>query len=331
MKIILSAVSLAFILVAAQPALAELLDGEKEAIVTAIPGVIAGDAAWHRAWASEQTADGIVGTPDGGLVFAQERTDTIWKLDADDTPSVYMKDTHGAGAVALDNEGRLYAAERTCTAPDRIESKACKEPTKISIVMPAQQVLADQLPDGKTLGRLNDIVSDGKGGAYFTAAGAYFVSPQGQVEVVADTDIRPNGIMLNRKGDVLYVTNRDEVLAFNVTRHGVASDRRVFAKLAGETGADGMAIDSAGRVYVTGNAGIHVLTPEGQELGLIPVPRRPVSLAFTGPGKKVLYAATFGATGEDGKDMKAPEGQRNNAMTLYKIDMLSEGFAGRPK
>jgi gluconolactonase len=111
----------------------------------------------------------------------------------------------------------------------------------------------------------------------------------------------------------------------------VASDRRVFAKLAGETGADGMAIDSEGRVYVTGNAGIHVLTPEGRELGLIPVPRRPVSLAFTGPGKKVLYAATFGATGEDGKDMKAPEGQRNNAMTLYKIDMLSEGFKGRPK
>ena len=60
---------------------AQLLPGERETRITAIPGVVAADAKWQLIWADFETADGIVGTPDGGVVFAQEQTDTIRKLD----------------------------------------------------------------------------------------------------------------------------------------------------------------------------------------------------------------------------------------------------------
>ena len=59
------------------------MPGERETNVTAIPGVVAAGAKWEIVWADFETADGIGGTPDGGVIFAQEQTDTIRKLDAD--------------------------------------------------------------------------------------------------------------------------------------------------------------------------------------------------------------------------------------------------------
>jgi len=315
----------------ASPAGQSLLAGEKEAVVTAIPGVVAAGARWELVWADFETADGIVGTPDGGVLFAQEQTDTIIKLDAMDREFIYLTDTHGAGSVSLDAQGRLFTVQRTCTDTARPFSTACQELTMVGILAPQRVMLANSFPDGRTLGRVNDVMADGKGGAYFTSGGAYYVSPKGVVSTVADQDIRSNGIMLNADGSILYVTNNTAVLAFDVQTDGSTKNRREFATLAGDSGADGMAIDSVGRLYVTGNAGVHVLSPEGKYIGLIPTPRRAITLAFSGPDKKTLYVPQLGAVGPDGKPWTTREGVRNTAMTIYKISMLAEGFKGRPK
>ena len=68
-------------------------------------------------WADFETADGIDGTPDGGVIFAQEQTDTIRKLDASGKEYTLIAQTRGAGSMSLDAQGRLYAVERTCTEP----------------------------------------------------------------------------------------------------------------------------------------------------------------------------------------------------------------------
>jgi len=202
----------------------------------------------------------------------------------------------------------------------------------ISILAPDRKLLANSFSDGKTLGRLNDLIADGKGGAYFTVGGAYHVSANGAVTTVADpTSIRSNGIMLSPDGLTLYVTNNTSVVAFDVRPDSSTSNRRDFATLNGDNGGDGMAIDGAGRLYVTANKGIHVLSADGKYLGMIPTPRRPISLAFSGPGKKTLYVPMMGAVGPNGKEWTTPEGVRNTAMTIYKIAMVAEGFKGRPK
>ncbi len=310
---------------------AQLLPGEREVVVTAIPGVIAGGAEWELFWADFYTADGIVGTPDGGVLFAQEQTDTIVKLDAQGREFIYLEDTNGSGAVSLDAQGRLFAVQRTCTEPLNPELPGCAELTKVVMLEPEYRMLANSFADGEPLGRLNDLITDGNGGAYFTVGGAYYVNADGEVSTVADEDIRSNGIMLSPDGRTLYVTNRTVVLAFDVQRDGTTTNRRDFGMLAGDDGGDGMAIDSEGRVYVTGNAGVHVLSPDGEHLGLIPTPRRPITLAFSGPDKKTLYVPQMGALGPDGKPWTTPDGIRNIAMTMYTIPMLSEGFKGRPK
>jgi gluconolactonase len=197
--------------------------------------------------------------------------------------------------------------------------------------LPERRVLTAALPDGRPLGRLNDLIADGMGGAFFTSGGAYHVTTEGVVSTVAENDLRSNGIMLSPDRTVLYVTNDTEVLAFDVAPEGTTSNRRVFAVLDGDSGGDGMAVDAAGRLYVTANAGVHVIAANGAYLGLIPTPRRPITLAFSGPRKRTLYAPSMGAVGPDGEGWTTPEGVRNTAMTIYAIDLTAQGFGGRPK
>ncbi len=315
-----------------QGALAQaLLPGEREANVGAIAGVVAAGTKWQLIWADFETADGINGTPDGGVIFAQEQTDTIRKLDANGKEFTLIPQTRGAGSISLDAQGRLYGVERTCTEPLTAPLPGCNELPRIVQYLPEQRVIATSFANGAAFGRLNDLIADGKGGAYFTVGGAYYVSPAGVVSTVADQDIRSNGIMLSPDGRTLYVTNNTVVLAFDVKSDGSAVNRRDFGGLDGDDGGDGMAVDSEGRLYVTGNKGVHVLSPKGEYLGLIPTPRRPITLAFSGTDKKTLYVPQMGAVGPDGKAWATPETIRNTAMTIYTLAMQSQGFKGRPK
>src|SRR5688572_12511420 len=78
-----------------------VLAGERETNITAIPGVVAAGARWEIVWADFETADGIVGTADGGVIFAQEQTDTIRKLAPDGKEYTVLAQTRGVGSVSL--------------------------------------------------------------------------------------------------------------------------------------------------------------------------------------------------------------------------------------
>ncbi len=330
-KALLAGIACAAALIAALPSQAQLLAGEQQAIVTAIPGVVAANSPWELVWAGFETADGIVGTADGGVLFAQEQTDTIRKLDANNNEFVYMKNVNAPGAISIDAQGRIYSVLRTCTDSAKWHYESCNELTKVVQLAPESKVMLSSFPDGRSLGRLNDLIADGKGGVYFTVGGAYYVNAEGRMSVVEDKNLSSNGIMLSRDGKTLYVTNNTVVIAFDVAKDGTTSNRRDFVTLNGDNGGDGMAIDSEGRLYITGGKGIHVASEKGEYLGLIPTLRRPITLAFSGADKSVLYAPSMGAVGPDGKVWTTPKGTRNVAMTVYRIKMQSHGFAGRPK
>ena len=89
--------------------------------------------------------------------------------------------------------------------------------------------------------------------------------------------------------------------------------------LAEDNGADGMAMDNDGRVYVATNVGVEVFSPRGAYLGAIPAVwggdqfmlRKPQNLAFSGPDKKTLFIVGSGA--------------------VFKVRMLAAGIASRAK
>jgi gluconolactonase len=302
----------------------------REVTVTAIPGVVAAQTKWRLVWHGFDNADGIVGTADGGLLFAQEQPNRVRKLDKNGKDSIYLENTHGGGALAIDVQGGILAVERTCTDPGRASTlPACAEPTMVGVLAPERKVLADSF-QGKPLGRLNDLVVDRKGHVYFTVGGAYYVSPGGPVISLGD-NIRANGIILSPDEKTLYVTNGTVILAFDILPDGTVRNRRDFGKLEGGGNGDGMAVDAAGRLYVTSGSGVQVLSPEGKYLGLIPTPRGVISVAFSGPGKRTLYVVGSGALDPDGQEHTVPNGVRNNAKSIFAIPMLAQGFKGRAK
>jgi gluconolactonase len=311
--------------------------GETPAKIVAIPGVIAGGAKWQRIWSAPMNADGFATAADGSLLFAQEQSNSVKKLWPDGKEWVAVPYVHGVGAVAVDGDGRMIAIERSCTDPGWHAD--CAVPTAVVQVSPERKVLANKFADGSTLGRLNDVRSDRHGGAYFTEAskgGVDHVSADGTVTNIAvGNGLFTNGLTLSPDGKTLYVTNRQTILAFDVAPDGSVSNRRDFVKLDAEPqnsfGGDGMTVDSAGRLYVTGGAGIYVFAPGGAKLGVIPVPRHPITLAFAGPDRKTLYVGALGGADPDGKEWTTSKDVRNDAMTIYKVATIATGPKDRPK
>jgi gluconolactonase len=304
----------------------------KDVTITAIPGIIDAGAKWTLVWQGPANADGIVGFKEG-LLFAQEQTNHVNFLDKHDKFSVYLSSGHGPGSVAIGSKGQIFVDERTCTDPGGHmggNPKECSEPTGVAQLTPERKVLANSYM-GMGLGRVNDLVADKKGGIYFTTnvgTGVFYITPAGQVMSIGEK-VRSNGINLSPDEKTLYVTNGPVIMAYDVQPDGSVKNQREFAKLESGNG-DGMAIDAKGRIFDTAN-GIQVFDHDGKYLGTIPTPRTAISVAFSGPGKKTLYAAMLGAMDANGQEIRTAEGVRNTAMSVYKIQTLTEGFKGRAK
>jgi gluconolactonase len=287
-----------------------------ETAAAGIAGVVAAGTPVELIWTTlTDSADGIVGAPDGSLLFAQEPVSKISRIDADGRVTSYMENTNGTGALALDAAGRIFACQRHEVA--------------VGILSPEPQILTDNF-QGEPLFGANDLVVDRKGGVYFTESGrmpfpgVYYISPAASMTSLG-TDIRANGIMLSGDERTLYVTNAQTILAFDVLPDGMVNNRRTFGTVEGGSNvrADGLAIDAMGRVYAASQIGVQIFSPQGEHLGLIPVPRPTTSVAFAGAEKQTLYMTARGAEGA------TPE--QRNARSMYKVSMLAEGFAGRAK
>ncbi len=287
--------------------------GVREYTVTAIPGVIKAGEKWKFVWQQAgNNGDGIVGTNDGGLLLAQNDSSTILKLDKDGKPSVAYSDTHTGGSVTISPKGAMFVVERGLH--QRIEQ-----------ILPQRRVFADMY-NGEPLdclgGVINDVVSDSKGGVYFTMGQLFYANPQGVITKYSD-NLTTNGLALSPDEKTLYVTNGPTVAAFDVQKDGSLTNQREFGKLT-SGGGDGSTIDSKGRLYVTSGAGVEVFDATGKHLGVIPTPRGVITCAFGGKGKKTLYILARGGTTSKGEELA-------NVAQVWTIPMEAEGFKGRAK
>ena len=285
---------------------------EQQITATAIPGVVAAGTQVERVWTGLQAGDGLICQADGTLLLPEQGTaNRVSRVDIDGNVTTYLEDTNEAGGIAIDPMGRVIDIERS-------------PPSRVRVLAPERKVLADSY-EGKPFERLSDIVGDRKGGVNVTespTSSVFYISPVGTISRVAADIERANGIMLSPDEQTLYVTNTPNgIVAYDVQPDGSIRNRRIFAKPEG--GQDGLAIDAAGRLYVAGQTGVQVFSPEGQQLGLIPTPRPTTTLAFAGPDKKTLYVI---GRGNDG-----PGGNGRTARSMYKISMQAEGFKGRAK
>jgi gluconolactonase len=288
--------------------------GPRDYTVMEIPGVIAMGQQWKFLWQEVgNNGDGIVGTDDGGLLIAQNDKSDVVKLDKDGKPSVVYTDTNTGGSLSVSAKGALFIVERGLHPA-------------IWELSPRRRLLADSY-QGESLdclgSVLNDLSADRKGGAYFTMGGLYYASPEGVVTKYGE-NLRTNGIVLSPDEKRLFVTNVNTVVVFDVQPDGSLTNQRDFAKLQQGTAGDGSTTDVDGRIYVTTGPGVQVIGADGTWLGLIPTPRDVISVSFGGAGRKTLFILARGAVGSDGNQVA-------NAAQVYTIQMIAQGYPGRPK
>jgi gluconolactonase len=287
-------------------------EGIRDYTVAEIPGVIAAGQKWKFLWQEAgNNGDGIVGMNDDSLLVAQNDNSKVQKLDKNGKATVAYSDTHTGGALSMNKKGALFIVQRGLRA-------------NVTQLAPQRKVLANTF-QGEPLdcvgGVINDLTADSKGGVYFTMGGVYYADPKGVVTKYGQ-DVTPNGIVLSADEKTLYVTDGPELAGFDVQPDGSLTNQRALGKYEG--GGDGLSIDSMGRIYVTTNAGVVVLSPDGKNLGTIPTPRGIITGAFGGPDKKTFFILARGATDSDGNEVA-------NAAQVWSIPMIAQGYKGRAK
>ncbi len=294
-----------------------------------IPGVIGPGITIDLVNGAFRRTEGPVGMPDGSLLFTG--ANEIVRIEADGRVSTFVEPSNDANGLGFDAKGRLIAVQRA----------AGNE--KVGVLHPpGGPTLADRV-NGKPFNRLNDLVVSPRGGIYFTDAdGVYHLpalsgvegAPGGRVSRVIDDIPNPNGVILSPDEKVLYANDKDGeyLLAYDVAPDGTLRNRRNFGKykslrvpghkdplLAEDNGADGIAVDNDGRVYVPTNVGVEIFSAKGEHLGVLPVVwggevfrlRKPQNVAFGGPDRRTLYIVGAGA--------------------VFKVRTLAQGITTRAK
>lgn len=260
--------------------------------------------------------EGPVWLSDGGyLLFSDLRSNAIHKWHPEDGLSTFMQpvfdgqsDTTSVGSNGLniDSQGRLILCEHGNRRLSRIEADG------------SQTVLADSY-ESKRLNSPNDSAFKSDGWLYFTDPsyglalleddpareldynGIYRLSPDGEIELLINTQTRPNGIAFSPDESTLYVANSDANnkvwMAYDVQADGRLANGRVFhdANASTEDGAaDGLKVDESGNLFATGPGGVWVINPEGKHLGTIKVDEVPANVAWGDDGSTLYMTARTG-------------------------------------
>jgi len=304
--------------------------GKDGVVTTDIPGVTAAGSPLVFLKGGMTSSEGVVAAPGGGVYFTEPSVSKVYRVDPDDTITVLFDPHHPddpAGerwrlpALAVDDKGVVYACRRANTQ------------IGIAIVYPADRMkFIATAYNGIPFNAPNDLALGKNGGIYFTDPGSpdqgaqrphhiYYVKPSGEVIIGTDNLGRPNGLVLSRDEKILYAVDSTSefVFAFDVLPDGALGNRKEFGRLKGivrsdkgmTNGIDGMTIDDDGRVYAISMAGIEVFAPNGDNLGVIPVPVKAQNLAFGGRDGHTLYIVGHG--------------------NLYRVSTLARKYVGRAK
>lgn len=231
---------------------------------------------------------------------------TIHQLTPPSTFDVFL-DPSGSNGLALDMSGDIVA----CTHDERSVSR-------IDPVSKARQTIVDTFM-GDKFSSPNDAIVRSDGTIYFTDPtwqlgnrtqeipfkGVYRLPPGGDAILVSDALGSPNGIALSPDETLLYVADdaSGNVQRFDVDSGGATGSATLFTNV---PGADGMAMDCAGNLYVTAQGAVRVFEPDGTELGSIAVAEKPSNCAFGGDDRTTLFI-----TAQDG---------------VYSVELAVPGF-----
>jgi len=258
------------------------------------------DAVWHR---------------DGYLVCSDPRNNTLYKYTPDgSTLSVFRNNSGmsgpyfiyyrepGVNGIALDRKGRLTLAEygrrrvtrlekngNLTVLVDRFQNKRLNCPSNLVYRSDGTLFFTDP-PFG-----LNNRERDSLRELWFS--GIYRLK-RGKLKLLTNELQGPAGLAFSPDEKYLYVgewkAGKKTLMRFEVDAKGNLSGRRTLVDMSTPPFSyptDGLLVDRRGTLYVTGNGGVWILSPEGKRIGFLELPRPVLSLAWGEADGKTLFLA----------------------------------------
>ena len=258
------------------------------------------------------------------LIFTQVASNKVFKWNENDGLSVYLDSSGytgivpaepdglvGSNGMVLNSNGDLILAQHG----DRRVAKLIDWNNET----PEFETLAGRYND-KLFNSPNDLVYADNGDLYFTdppygfgleklltselkeqpVNGVYKLTKSGEVVLLVEDILLPNGIAISNDNKTLYVNSSDVeypiITKFDITENGL-ENRVIFfdgSELikSSEGWFDGLKVHSSGNIFSTGPGGVLILTPEGKHLATIGTTSNALNCAF-GNNEEYLYITAF--------------------------------------
>ena len=245
--------------------------------------IIAPGAGWELVGEGYKFTEGPTAAANGEVFFADGGSQRIHKVAADCKVSVFAENTGGADGMCFGPDGRLYA----CCNRDRAIAAW-------DIGTGEKKIITGDVD-------VNDCVVAHSGHIYFTDhknRQVYHVKPDGTKDVFSKGQLQfPNGIELSPDQSLLYVadTGGRFVWSWQIQADGKPAHGQRYFHIhepdAANSGADGLALDTEGRLYVCTALGIQFCDQAGRVNGILNLPpnKRAANLCFGGEKMDTLY------------------------------------------
>lgn len=239
---------------------------------------------WQIASSGHHMVDGPTANAAGEVFFNDIGNKRIYKVGLDGKASVFTEGHPDCSGLMFGSDGTLYACQ--------IASKRI-----VSFDTSGKETVIAEDAD------CNDLAVTHAGEIYFTDhrnKKVWFINAKHEKRLADEGIAFPNGIRLTPDQAFLLVddTKGQFVYSFRIEPDGSLTDKQRYFDLhmvdgSMQSGADGMTLDTTGRVYVTTEMGVQICDQPGRVNGIIPKPARTgmPAVAFGGAKRDELYVA----------------------------------------
>ena len=242
---------------------------------------------WQEVWSGGKFTEGMTANAKGEVFFTDIPNSKSYKIALDGKVSEFIADTKKGNGQAFAPDGRLLVI---ATAESKVA--AYSDDGKES------QIAADIHGNDLTaLANGNIYVTEPFGGG--KPGNVWLIRPDGAKQIV-DTGLKYcNGITASPDQSLLYVDDSHShwVYSYSIQPDGTLKNKQRYYWLhepdtADDSGADGMKVDDAGRLYVATRLGVQVCDQAGRVNVILPTPNGRVSnLAIGGAGFDTLFVS----------------------------------------
>lgn len=237
---------------------------------------------WQLVSGGHKFTEGPAVNAAGEVFFTDIPNSRIHKIAIDGTVSLFAENTDKANGLMFGPDGKLYACANGVKQIVRYDMTGQRE----TVVEEAE---------------CNDLVILADGSGYYTDPGnkkVWRFTADGQKSLADEGIAKPNGIIVSPDQTLLNVADTDGrfTWSFQIQSDGTLAHKQTYGYLhvpdeTSQSGADGMTVDTEGRLYITTRVGLQVLDQPGRVHLILSKPNSGwlSNVVLGGPEGDVLY------------------------------------------